>query len=249
MRSMEVSPSSPTRARICPIPCGRGSPRPGVRPPPPGRAPRRAGVQVLGQLGAHHFVPAGEDQFHHWNRARRADPCGPAPWPWRRPHAAARCRPPPACGGARRSCRTQARRCGPPGPPLDPPGSGAAVVRMDWPVGSSATRARLRARVELGEDVVQQQGRDQRRSGQRRAGAPRCAGPGPGSAAPPGRRGSGPPARRWSRRSSRCGPTVLTPRRRSSFRLALKGEQQVSVPAPLVALVHHDPIPSPARRP
>ena len=95
--------------------------------------------QVPAELGADHLVPAGEHDLHESpGSATRRD--GPA--------AGASTRRP--AGGRRAAPRaliatSQALAPGAIRATSIPSGRGAAVVRIDWPAGSSATRARLRA--------------------------------------------------------------------------------------------------------
>ena len=107
-----------------------------------------------------------------------------------------------------------------------PSGSGAAVVRIACPAGSSATRARLRA------GSSSEKTSSSSRVGTRavRARISSCT---PRRRARARQRCS--PWEAWVRasrpsiartRSSRCGPTVLTPRRRSSRRLAARAARR-----------------------
>ena len=238
-RSM-VSPSWRNRARM---PLGF-HPRPGgpgrvVGPDHERRILQAHRVQMRRpSSGPDHLLPAGEDQLHG-RRARATRRCGRAPWtirPRRRPAVGARRRRrrrPVAAGarsgahGARPTCvdvrRSGPRRCR--------PAAGTAVVRIDWPGGSSATSARLRAgsssektsssrRVGVSGGPRRDQLVDPDAQGQGQAPLLALRGVGAGLAAVDARS-----------RSSRCGPTVLTPRRRSSVRCGLERRSRSPLPA------------------
>ena len=212
-----------------PTPCGPGWPRPGGRPPPRGSRRRRAAAA----RGPPSSAPASSSQrvktsLHGRRRRRRPEPAR-APWhgltdpprPARRP--AAGCRDSALTVAATWPISTtvatvDARRA-----------AGRPWSGWTGPRGSSATRARLRA----GSSSEKTSSRSRvGRSGVRRRTSwwTPGAGPGPGSAARPGRRGSGPRGPSSVRtRSSRWGPTVLTPRRRSSVRLAASASRRSPV--------------------
>ena len=104
---------------------------------------------------------------------------------------------------------------GPPRSPraAAPPWSGSTGPPAARPPGPGCGPGRARRRRRRG--AASGPGSSGRGPARARPGA----GPGPGSAARPGTRGSGPRGPRSARsRSSRWGPTVLTPRRRSSRR-------------------------------
>ncbi len=101
-----------------------------------GRAVDPQGPDVATQLVGDHLVPAGEDGLEGGRRGRHAEALQEPR------HAVARRVRGPArasgSSGAQRLDRRRTRATAIPG------GRGDAVVRIDWPAGSSATRARLR---------------------------------------------------------------------------------------------------------
>ncbi len=113
--------------------------------------------QMLGELGADQLGPAGENHLHRHRRNGCTEPGEQL-----RHRFARRGADPWATGRSRNRDRLSIGRIR---VTAIPSGRGAAVVRMDCPAGNSATRARLACRVELGEDVVQEQDRIERRSG------------------------------------------------------------------------------------
>ena len=171
-------------------------------------------AQVPAELGADQLVPAGEHRLHHGRGRGRAQPARAA-GAWTRPPAGGR-----VVVAAVSSPGLQALHREEPGH-RDPLGQRRRRGEDRLARRQLGHQGAAAGRVELGEDVVEEQGRDQRRPGRGSARARPGAGPGPGSVARPARRGSGPPCPSISsRRSSRWGPTVLTPRRRSSLRRA-----------------------------
>ena len=109
---------------------------------------------------------------------------------------------------AQRSRRAERRRAASP-----------AVVRITWPAGRWSSSACGARGVELAEHVVEHAAPGCCRPARPPAGAPRGAAPAPACAARPARRACAPGMPSIdSSTSSRCGPTVDTPRRTSSRR-------------------------------
>ena len=209
-----VRPASPSRrSRSAAIPCGPGWPRRrGPRRPPAPRPPPARGAAWRGQLGAHHLVPAAEDQLAWWPLDGAAPGGRSDPGHGLGPRAGARGRRPGAGAGAALIGAPAARRTADDaGHARSPAGRGTAVVRMDWPAGSSATRARLRAgsssektssssRVGLSGVPAGHQAVDPHAQGQGQAALLALGGVGAGLTAVDGqhqrRRGAGPPCSR-----------------------------------------------------
>ena len=135
---MEVSPNSLRRARICPDSMRARVAHAGCSTATTSTRPStRCGRRCPTQLAADQLVPAGEHGLHHRRRRCRPQPAQQARHGVAQPPRAAVA--PPFRHRVSRLCTGRSRAT------TIPSGSGAAVVRIDWPAGSSATRARLRA--------------------------------------------------------------------------------------------------------
>ncbi len=122
-----------------PIPCGPGWPRPDGPRPRRGPARRRA-------AGAH--APPSSAPTTSSQRVKTASMragVGGAPEAGQQPGHRVADRPGPLAARALPLIGPAGSRPGVIRATTIPSGSGAAVVRIDWPAGSSATRARLRA--------------------------------------------------------------------------------------------------------
>ena len=179
-------------------------------------------------------------------------------WPGRR--VAARRHVPAGAGGGARSRRAHRssltasvlpRRCAPSWPRRCRPAAGTAVVRSDWPGGQLGHQGPAARRVELGEDVVEQQDRGERRPalGDQLVDR-RCAGPGPGTVARPARRGCGPRGPSMAKQELvAVRPDRVDPPPEVVRPVGLERRQQIPLPAAPVGLGDHDPAARPGQAP
>ena len=217
------------------------SPRRGGRPRPRGSRPStRSGRTWLAEVALDDLVPAGEDGLHRRRRGGHAEALEEPGHGRRRPASG------PRRAARSRLTRAPASRPGRRGPPRCPRAAATPWSGSTGPAGSSATSARLRTGSS-----------SENTSSSRSVGATgvraRTSSWIPSRRARARQRCS--PCDAWVRasrpsstitRSSRCGPTVLTPRRRSSVRDGRQRVEQVAVPAALVVLL--DRSASPGRR-